>query len=49
MKLLGEVMKVLHNENFLVMKNHGFLSLGKTLDEAGNSALRIKREIQEII
>ena len=45
LELLGEVMKVLHNENFLVMKNHGFLSLGKTLDEAGDLALRIKKEI----
>ena len=46
--LLREVMAVLGDENFIVMKNHGFLSLGRTMDEAGNLALRIHREIREI-
>ncbi len=45
-ELLSEVMKILDDEDFLVMKNHGFLSLGKTMDEAGNLALRIKKAIK---
>ena len=45
-RLLGEVMKILHDEDFLVMKNHGFLALGTTMDEAGNVALEVKREIR---
>ena len=44
-ELLLQVLDVLGGENFLVMKDHGFLSLGRTMDEAGNLALRIKREI----
>ncbi len=44
-ELLAQVMKILHDENFLVMKNHGFLSLGRTMDEAGDLALRIKEEL----
>ena len=46
LQLLGEVMKILRNENFLVMKNHGFLSLGKTLDETGELALQIKKKLK---
>ena len=45
-QLLSEVMKILDAGNFLIMKNHGFLSLGKTMDEAGNLAMEIKREIR---
>jgi ribulose-5-phosphate 4-epimerase/fuculose-1-phosphate aldolase len=44
-ELLAQVMKILCDDNFLVMKNHGFLSLGRTMDEAGNLALRIQREL----
>ncbi|MCX6993687.1 MAG: class II aldolase/adducin family protein [Kiritimatiellaeota bacterium] len=43
-ELLGEVMKILDKANFLVMKNHGFLALGKTMAEAGNLALRIREK-----
>ena len=46
-ELLAEVMKILRGENFLVMKNHGFLALGTTMDEAGNLALEIKRKISD--
>lgn len=44
-ELLGEVMKILDEGNFLVMKNHGFLALGKTMDEAGNLALWIRKKL----
>jgi ribulose-5-phosphate 4-epimerase/fuculose-1-phosphate aldolase len=38
-ELVNEVLAILPNNFFLQMKNHGFLSLGKTLTEAGNLAL----------
>jgi ribulose-5-phosphate 4-epimerase/fuculose-1-phosphate aldolase len=46
--LLREVEKILGNEMFIVMKNHGFLSFGKTMDEAGKLALKIKSKLSEI-
>lgn len=42
--LVEEVLKVLNKENFLIMKNHGFLSLGKTMQEAGELAMRMHRQ-----
>lgn len=43
--LLKEVMKILDKENFLIMKNHGFLSLGKTMNKAGSLAYKIRKEV----
>jgi L-fuculose-phosphate aldolase len=43
LELLDEVIKILDRENFLVMKNHGFISLGRDMDEAGNLALHVKK------
>lgn len=40
-----EVLKILAQENFLIIKEHGFLSLGKDMEAAGRLALRMKREI----
>ena len=37
--LVKSVLEILDRHNFLIMKNHGFLSLGKTMDEAGELAL----------
>ncbi len=34
MELVGEVEKVLGNNNIIIMKNHGFLSLGKDMADA---------------
>jgi len=34
--LVDRVLETLGQNNFLEMRNHGFISLGKTLDEAGN-------------
>lgn len=44
-ELLNEVVKRLYDGCFIVMKNHGFLSLGETMDDAGSLALRIKQAI----
>ena len=40
-KLIEEVGKMLENYFYIVLKNHGFLSLGETMDKAGNLALQI--------
>lgn len=42
--LVKEVLEILDRENFLLMKNHGFLSLGKTMQEAGELAMRMHRQ-----
>lgn len=42
--LVEEVLNVLGKGNFLIMKNHGFLSLGKTMQEAGELAMRMHRQ-----
>lgn len=44
LELVEEVLRVLNNENFLIMRNHGFLSLGKTMQEAGELAMRMHRQ-----
>jgi len=44
--LMREVMKILATERFIVMRNHGFLALGGTMDEAGALAMRVKSEIK---
>lgn len=47
-ELMHEVMKILGENNFIVMKNHGFLSLGKNMDDAGNQALEIKKKLSAL-
>ena len=42
-ELIEEVEKILQNQFYLVLKNHGFLSLGETMERAGNLALQIHR------
>lgn len=37
--LVNHVVDVMGSENFIIMKNHGFLSLGKNQEEAGHIAL----------
>jgi len=39
-ELAREVEKVLGKENFIIMKNHGFLALGKSIDDAGKITLK---------
>ncbi|MBN2101676.1 MAG: class II aldolase/adducin family protein [Candidatus Aenigmarchaeota archaeon] len=39
-ELAREVEKVLGKENFIIMRNHGFLALGKNIDDAGKTTLR---------
>jgi len=46
-ELMQQVMAVLGQEKFIVMKNHGFLSLGESMEEAGLLALHLKSKISE--
>ena len=46
--LLEEAMKVLGKNDFLVLKNHGFLALARTMAEAGALALRIKKQVDKL-
>lgn len=39
--LVNHVIEVMGQEKFIVMKNHGFLSLGATMEEAGQIALAV--------
>ena len=39
--LAEEVLKVLDNNRFIVLKNHGFVSVGKDMREAGEIALDV--------
>jgi len=48
LELAASVLEVLDDESFIVMKNHGFLSLGRTMDEAGTRALEIRRRAKSI-
>lgn len=41
-ELAAEIVKVLGEHNFLVIRNHGFVALGKTIDEAG-------RRVEEMV
>lgn len=47
-ELAKSVLDVLGNESFLVMKKHGFLSLGKTMEEAGTRAMKIYEQAQAL-
>ena len=38
-ELAKEVLRTLGDKNLIVIKNHGFISLGKTMKEAGKQAL----------
>ncbi len=39
LELANEVLKTLGDKNLIVIKNHGFISMGKTMKEAGKQAL----------
>jgi L-ribulose-5-phosphate 4-epimerase len=41
-ELINEVLRILSDENFVIMKNHGFLSMGKTTDEAGEMVRKVR-------
>ncbi|MEM1659696.1 MAG: class II aldolase/adducin family protein [Candidatus Bathyarchaeia archaeon] len=48
-ELVKSVENVLSESNFIVIKQHGFLSLGRSMDEAGRRAVAMKKRVKEII
>jgi ribulose-5-phosphate 4-epimerase/fuculose-1-phosphate aldolase len=46
-ELANEVLRVLGDNNLIVIKNHGFISLGKTMKEAGKRALATLRRSKD--
>jgi hypothetical protein len=44
LELANSVLDVLGDNNFIVIKNYGFLSLGRNMKEAGESALKIHKK-----
>ena len=46
--LAKEVLKILGENKMIVLKNHGFVSLGKRMDEAGKLALATLRDSEQL-
>jgi ribulose-5-phosphate 4-epimerase/fuculose-1-phosphate aldolase len=47
-ELMQEVVKILGKHNFILLKNHGFLSLGDSMGTAGNLAVKRFTQMQRI-
>ena len=47
LELVEEVLQVLRDHNYLVIRNHGFIALGREMDQAGKEALEKHRLAQQ--
>jgi len=47
MEFANEVLDILNDNNFIVIKNHGFVSLGRNMKEAGDLALNTLKKTQK--
>ena len=47
LELIEGVLEIIGQHNFLIMKNHGFISLGKTLNQAGRQILDFLGKLAE--
>lgn len=47
-ELMREVVKVLKNNNLILIRNHGFLSLGDSMGSAGNLAVKRYNQLQRV-
>jgi ribulose-5-phosphate 4-epimerase/fuculose-1-phosphate aldolase len=43
LKLVKSVLKTLRGNNFITMKGHGFISMGRTMNQAGKLALKVHK------
>lgn len=43
-ELVDRVLEILDKKAFFIMKNHGFISCGKTMNDAGRLALKVHRK-----
>lgn len=48
-ELVKSVENVLSESNFIVIKQHGFLSLGRSMEEAGRRAIAMKKKAKEVV
>jgi ribulose-5-phosphate 4-epimerase/fuculose-1-phosphate aldolase len=46
-RLVAGVLKILGKQKFLIMKNHGFVSLGRSMKTAGSLALAVREACRE--
>jgi ribulose-5-phosphate 4-epimerase/fuculose-1-phosphate aldolase len=44
-ELVGEILNALDGHKFVIMRNHGFVSFGKTMEEAGRIAEDVLRRL----
>ncbi len=44
-ELVAEILDMLGGHKFVIMRQHGFVSLGRTMDEAGNQAEEISKRL----
>lgn len=49
LELVKNVEEVLNRNNFLVMKEHGFISIGTSMEEAGKLALKKKKDAERLL
>ncbi|MCW4022491.1 MAG: class II aldolase/adducin family protein [Candidatus Bathyarchaeota archaeon] len=47
-ELAKEALKALGESNFVVLRNHGFVSVGKTMEEAGKLALSVLKQSDQL-
>ncbi len=47
--LVNSILEVLDQNNFIILEKHGFISLGKNIDETGELILKINRKLQNTI
>ena len=48
-ELVESLLEVLEQNNFIILKEHGFISLGKNIDKSGELILEINRKLQNAI
>ncbi len=48
MELANEVLDILRDNDFVVIRNHGFVSLGRNIKEAGDLAIKILKKAQTL-
>jgi L-fuculose-phosphate aldolase len=46
-QLINEVLKIINSQDFVIIKNHGFISLGKDMEEAGKNVIEILNKIEK--
>lgn len=45
LELVQSVLEVVSKKNFMIIKNHGFIALGKTMNQAGDLSLEMLRKV----